>query len=162
MQAVAQKELLVLGLGNDILSDDSVGLIIAQKLKSLLADLPWVEVRETCEMGLSLLDHIAGFRLLVVVDAVQTRSAPPGFLHEIGLSDLKILPLMSPHFLGIGEIIAVGRKLEVPVPVDVKIFAVEVQDPFTISTDLSQPVADAIPAIADRIQAAVRKMLDRR
>ena len=154
----SQKELLVLGLGNDILSDDSVGLLVARQLKDALGDLAGVEVRDTCEMGLSLLDHFTGYRRLVVVDAVQTHQAPPGFLHELELDDLKVLPLMSPHFLGVGEIVAAGRKLAMPMPECVKVFAIEVQDPFTVSTELTPPVAEAIPGITRRIQSVVREL----
>lgn len=150
-----QNELLVLGLGNDILSDDSVGLLVVRQLKDALADLPGVHVQETCEMGLSLLDFLTGYCRLMVVDAVQTHQAPPGFLHELELGDLKVLPLMSPHFLGVGEIIAAGRKLGMPMPEQVKVFAIEVQDPFTIGTELTQPVAEAIPGIVQRIRSIV-------
>ncbi|HOW67504.1 MAG TPA: hydrogenase maturation protease, partial [Verrucomicrobiota bacterium] len=153
-----KKEWLVLGLGNDILKDDAVGLLVARHLKSSLADLPGVEVEETCEMGLSLLDYIAGYRALVVVDAVQTAKAAPGYLHEVGLEDLKILPLMSPHFLGVGEIIRLGHKLDIPMPEKVKVFAIEVHDAFTLGTELSAPLAEAFPSIVNRIEQAVRHL----
>ena len=68
------------------------------------------------EMGLSLLDYIVGYRDLVLVDAVQTGHAPPGFLHQVELGDLKILPVMTPHFLGIGEILTLGEKLDSDTP----------------------------------------------
>jgi hydrogenase maturation protease len=152
------KRILVLGLGNDILSDDSVGLIIARRLRSSLSDLPAVKVQETCEMGLSLLDFIDGYHGLVLVDAVQTRHSPPGYLHEIELSDLKVLPLMSPHFLGIGEILKVGSQLEMSMPTAVKIFAIEVQDPFTVSTELTAALAAAVEPVTQRIATVVREM----
>jgi hydrogenase maturation protease len=152
-----KKELLVLGLGNDILKDDAVGLFVVRRLKSSLADLPGIEVDETCEMGLSLLDFIAGYRALVVVDAVQTGKAAPGYVHEVGLEDLKILPLMSPHFLGIGEIIRLGNKLDLPMPKKAKVFAIEVHDPFTLGTELSAPLAEAFPDIVNRIEQAIRQ-----
>jgi hydrogenase maturation protease len=76
------KPVLVLGLGNDILSDDAVGLNVAREIRRHLSDSDGIEVQETSEMGLALLDHIVGFADLILVDAVQTRQAPPGFLHE--------------------------------------------------------------------------------
>jgi hydrogenase maturation protease len=152
------KRLLLLGLGNDILSDDSVGLLIVRRLQSCLRDLPGVHVEETCEMGLSLLDHIAGYQSLVIVDAVQTRQSPPGHLHEIEPGDLKVLPLLSPHFLGIGEILTLGRQLSMPMPTEVKIFAVEVEDPWTIGTQLSPRLAEALAPITCRIEDVVRQM----
>jgi len=153
---VAGSKVLVLGLGNDILKDDAAGLVIAREMRHRFADNPNVAVVDSCEMGLSLLDHIAGHRALIVVDSVQSGRVPPGHLHEVGEDDIKTLPGMSPHFLGVGEILALGRLLGLPMPERVKLFAVEVADPFTLGTDLTPAVAQAMPAISERLAATVR------
>jgi hydrogenase maturation protease len=150
-------KILLLGLGNDILTDDAVGLNIAREIRRRLPDRAHVEVKDTCEMGLSLLDYIVGYRDLVLVDAVQTGQAPPGFLHEVGLDDLKVLPGMSPHFLGIGEILALGRVLSMDVPKRVKVFAVEVADPLTLGTQITPALRQAMPSIIERVMAAVQQ-----
>jgi hydrogenase maturation protease len=150
------KRALVLGLGNDLLCDDAVGLRAVQTLKPWLAGADDVDIVESCEMGLALLDFMVGYRQLVVVDAVQTGRAPPGFIHELGLEDLKRLPQMSPHFLGLGEILALGRLLGLTVPEQVRVFAVEAGDPFTLSLQMTAPVEQALPAVTDRILATLR------
>ncbi len=152
------RKILLLGLGNDILSDDAVGLRIAAEVRQRLAGLGDIEVVETAEMGLSLLDFIVGYDTLVLVDAVQTGRHPAGFLHEIDGYDLKVLPTVSPHFLGIGEILALGRELGLHVPRRVRIFAVEVEDPFTVGRQMTARVQQAVPAIVDRISASLRLM----
>ena len=106
---------LVLGLGNDILCDDAIGLNIVRELRSRLAGVDGVDVKETMEMGLALLDFIVGYRRLILIDSVQTGQSPPGFLHEMEGADLKILPARTPHFLGVGETLALGRMLGMPV-----------------------------------------------
>lgn len=68
--------ILVLGLGNDILTDDAVGLLVARAVAERLRDRPQIAVRETTEMGLALLDEIADFDALILVDAVQTGRVP--------------------------------------------------------------------------------------
>jgi hydrogenase maturation protease len=146
---------LILGLGNDILTDDAVGLRIAAALRERFADRKDIAVTETAEMGLSLLDFIAGFDTLVLVDAIQTQKAPPGFVHEIDGDELHTLPAISPHFLGVGETLALGRKLGLSVPRQVKIFAIEVQDPFTVSTQLTPALEAALPAIVEQIARTV-------
>ena len=102
-------------------------------------------------MGLSLLDLVAGFDVVMVVDAVQTGQSPPGFVHELDDARLPSVPAISPHFLGIGEALALGRKLGVPVPRQALIFAIEVQDPFTVGTRLTPALAAALPRIVERI-----------
>jgi len=153
-----KKPVLVLGLGNDILSDDAVGLHVAREIQRRLSGSDGIEVQETSEMGLSLLDYIAGFEDLVLVDAVQTGQSPPGFLHELDGSQLKVLPIVSPHFLGVGEMMALGRQLGLPVPSRVKIFAIEVQDPFTVSTRMTPALRRVLRPIAVRILAAARQL----
>lgn len=142
---------LLLGLGNDILSDDGVGLRVAAAIEKRLAGRTDLTVVSTTEMGLSLLDQIVGFDDLVVVDAVQTPQGSPGHMHEIDGQELGSLPAVSPHFLGLGEVLALGRKLGLAVPDRVRIFAIEVQDPFTVSTALTPSLESALPSIVDRV-----------
>jgi hydrogenase maturation protease len=153
-----KKPVLVLGLGNDILSDDAVGLNVAREIRQHLSDADEIEVQETSEMGLSLLDYIVGFDDLVLVDAVQTGQAPAGFLHEFDVSQLNVLPILSPHFLGVGEVVTLGRQLGLRVPRQVKIFAIEVQDPFTVGVGMTPPLRQVLPSIASRVLAAARRL----
>jgi Ni,Fe-hydrogenase maturation factor len=63
--------------------------------------------------------------------------------------------VVSPHFLGIGETLALGKELGLSVPSEVKIFAIEVEDPFTVGTRLTPAVAAALPGIVERVARAV-------
>ena len=146
----------MLGLGNDILTDDAVGLRVADALARRFSGEENIVVTQTTEMGLALLDLITGFDALVIVDAVQTGRETPGFVHEFHGDDLKALPVVSPHFLGVGEMLALGRKLGLPVPSLVTIFAVEVRDPFTVGTSLTPEIEAALPGIVERVAAAAR------
>jgi len=144
---------LVLGLGNDILTDDAVGLFVASRLDKRFAGHPGIAIVESQELGLGLLDLIAGHRDLVVIDAVQTGRVPPGHLHEVDEAHINTLPGMSPHFLGVSEILTLGRVMGLPMPSRVSLFAVEVADSFTLGTNLSAPVANALPGIVEQIAA---------
>ncbi|HPC59195.1 MAG TPA: hydrogenase maturation protease [Verrucomicrobiota bacterium] len=146
---------LLLGLGNDILTDDAIGLRVVAALRERVRDKKHVTAVETAEMGLSLLDFMVGFDRLVLVDAVQTCQAKPGFVHEISAEDLSSQPALSPHFLGVGEVLALGRQLGLSMPREVKIFAIEVGDPFTVGTELSPELKAALPGIIHRVEAAL-------
>jgi hydrogenase maturation protease len=146
---------LLLGLGNDILTDDAIGLLIARQLAGELAGEPRVAVQETQEMGLALLDFLTGREEVLLVDAIQTGSVPAGTLHELDASSLKNLTGRTPHFLGVGETLALGRELGLPMPARVRIFAIEVADAHTLGTQLSPAVAKALPGIVARIRSAL-------
>jgi hydrogenase maturation protease len=147
---------LLLGLGNDILTDDAVGLLVVRQLREELAGDVGVDVQETQEMGLALLDYLTGYCDVVLVDAVQTGRAPPGTLHELNAENLSNLTGRTPHFLGVGETLQLGRQLGLDMPQRVRIFAVEAADVQTLGTTLSPILQDVLPMIVARVRDAVR------
>ena len=71
---------LVIGLGNPLVTDDSVGLRVAAELKTRLAGRPDVEVGEDYWGGLRLMERLVGSDRAIVIDAICT-GAPPGTIH---------------------------------------------------------------------------------
>jgi hydrogenase maturation protease len=157
----AKPRVLVLGLGNDLLTDDGVGLYVARELQRQVVGQDSIHVRETTEMGLALLDFLTGYDAAVIVDSIQTGQASPGFIHELDATSWKQLTGGTPHFLGVGETLALGRQLNMPMPAQVRIFAVEVEDPFTLGTQLTPALQTALPGIVGRIAAAVSAFVKR-
>ena len=151
----ATGKVLLLGLGNDILTDDAIGLYVARRLREQAGDLPGVDIRETTEMGLALLDFITGYTTVLIVDSIQTGRAEVGTIHELEPSALEQLSGRTPHFVGVGETLALGRKLGLAMPEEVKIFAMEVADPFTLGTEMTPAVKAAAPGIVARVRVAL-------
>jgi hydrogenase maturation protease len=151
--------ILLLGLGNDILTDDAIGLHVVHELQRELADHPSIDIRETTEMGLALLDYITGYRVVFIVDSIQTGKAAPGVLHELDAAALTQLTGRTPHFLGVSETLALGRQLGLAMPEQVSILAIEVADPFTLGTTLTPALQTALPGVVARIRAAVQSLL---
>jgi hydrogenase maturation protease len=154
----SSSKILILGLGNDILTDDAVGLHVVRQLREQLADDPRIEVRETMEMGLALLDFFVGRRAVILVDSIQTGRVPPGTIHEVDANGLKQLTGRTPHFLGVGETLALGRRLDLPMPENVRILAIEVEDPFTLGTEMTPVVRQAMPGALSRMLALAREL----
>jgi hydrogenase maturation protease len=152
----ADSGVLILGLGNDILTDDAIGLHVARVAHDQLAGEPGIEVRATTEMGLALLDEISGRSAVVLVDSVQTGRAPAGHIHEIEASTLARVSSTTPHMLGVGETLSLGRLLGLPMPRQVRAFAIEVSDPFSLGTELTPLVRAAVGPAAARVVAAAR------
>jgi hydrogenase maturation protease len=152
--ATVVPSLLLLGLGNDILTDDAIGLRVVRQLQSEFAGDAAIDVRETTEMGLALLDFMTGYSAVIIVDAIQTGQAAVGFVHELDPSSLRQLTGGTPHFLGVGDTLALGRQLGLVMPEQVRIFAVEVEDPFTLGTNLTPALNVALPSIVSSIRAA--------
>jgi hydrogenase maturation protease len=140
---------LILGIGNPILSDDGVGIQIARKLQEARPD---IEIEETNEAAIVLLDYLIGYEKLVIVDSIQTGQGRPGELYKLKLEDLKTAAdATSSHGIDIATAFSVGRSLGCEMPRTVNIYAVEVRDNETFSERCTAEVEKEIPSIVARI-----------
>lgn len=147
---------LILGLGNPILCDDAVGLIVARQVYESVRDkVREVELVEASVAGLNILDIVQGYDKVVVVDSIQTKDGTVGDLYEVGLDDIRVTPrLKSPHGIDFALAIEMGKAFGVQMPAVVRIYAVEVEDPFTFSEEPTPRVQAAIPRIVAAIASA--------
>lgn len=149
---------LILGVGNPILSDDGVGIHVARELKK--KELPGVDVEELAASGLELLDVVRGYDKVVIIDAIQTTNGEPGELYVLEEKDFeKSIHGSSPHGINIATALALGRKL-VPneMPKEIVFFAVEAEDLINVSERLTPKVAKALPEIAERVRKESRSV----
>jgi hydrogenase maturation protease len=142
---------LVLGIGNPILSDDSAGFRVVEKLRTALKNREDVVVKETSLSGLSLLDELTGYERLIIVDAIQTKGGKPGDIYRLSPADFKVGRMTVIHDLGLFSALELARKLDMEVPREVVIFAIEAKDIATFSEECSPEVERAIPEAVDMI-----------
>jgi len=136
---------LVLGLGNPILSDDGVGIRVAQEVKDKLSD-PQITVAETSAAGLSLLDSIVGYDKVIIIDAVQTREGNAGQIYRMGPQDFSSAKhFSSPHQINLVTALELGKMLDLAMPQEITIFAVEAKDITSFSEKCTPEVERAIP-----------------
>jgi hydrogenase maturation protease len=152
--------ILVLGLGNDLLGDDAVGLLAARALAAELHGDADVDVVESAVSGLALLDHLVGYDRALLLDAVQTGRCPEGSVLEIDPRDLGRVVAPSPHYAGLPEIFELASRLELQFPSEVRILAVEIAAPSTIALELSPPVRAAVGELAARGRRQVEAWRD--
>jgi hydrogenase maturation protease len=148
---------LVLGLGNPLVTDDSVGLRVAAELKPLLADRPDIEVDEDFWGGLRLMERMAGFDRAIVIDAIQT-GAPPGTIHFLTPASIPTQRSASVHDVNLPTALAFGRQAGLHLPRDESILlvAIEAADILTFGDRCTPAVAAAIPAAVQAVLDAVR------
>ena len=144
---------LVLGLGNDILADDAVGVLAARALAEELNER--ADVKETSEHGIALLDHLLGYERVIFLDAIQTGSHEPGTIIEIDPASLSAVYAPSPHYAGLPELLAIAEGLKLDFPRHFRIFAVEIADALTIGGAMTPAVRAAIGDLCDRVRAAL-------
>lgn len=148
---------LVLGLGNPVISDDSVGLRVAEALKPRLADRTDVEIDEDFWGGLRLMERLIGYDRAVIIDAMQTGSEP-GTVRLLTPGDLPTQRSASAHDVNFPTALAFGRQSGVQLPPDASIVLVgiEVVDILTFSEQLTPAVESAIPRAVELVLEALK------
>ncbi|EQB62467.1 MAG: hypothetical protein RBG1_1C00001G0046 [candidate division Zixibacteria bacterium RBG-1] len=155
-----QKEkILVLGLGNPILSDDGVGIYAVRQASSLFIH-PQVEYQESSLAGFGFIDTITGFEKVIIVDSINWQKNPPGTISVIKTKDLTNHPyLRNFHNLSLSGTLALADQLGIPRPKEILIFAVEVQDYSTFSEKCTPEVEASIPKVVQMIIEQVKSWL---
>ena len=149
--------ILVLGLGNELLKDDAVGIRVAEKLRGSLPGE--VEVRSTSLFGLSLLDELVGREKVLLIDSYLPEDFAGADFRELTLDSLGNAQASCPHFVGLVEIREVMRSLDLSFPGEVRILAIPVSDPLTFSTEMSAEVAASVDEAAERARRIVQTWL---
>jgi hydrogenase maturation protease len=152
MNDAAKPPTLVLGLGNPIVSDDSVGLRVAGQLKTLLAGRKDVEVSEDYWGGLRLMERMAGYARVIVIDAIVT-GAPPGTVHRLRVDDISTQRSASAHDVNLPTALEFGRQAGLPLPANdgILLVGIEAADILTFSEQLTPAVEAAIPIVVQDI-----------
>ncbi|MBP7998150.1 MAG: hydrogenase maturation protease [Chloroflexi bacterium] len=136
---------LILGLGNPILGDDGVGLLIAGLVGKQLPPNMLIEVgQETCG-GLRLMERLAGFDKAIIVDAIHTGTHPPGTLHHLKLNDINTQHSASVHDVNLPTAIQLGKTIGIKMPDDIRIIAIEAENTLDFVEGCSPDVAAAVP-----------------
>lgn len=144
----SKRRILLLALGNDILGDDGVGFAVARTLKKEFQEE--VEIVESSEAGLALLEILEGYECALLLDAVVTGGCPPGSILEFLPEDFQKVLAPSPHYAGIPEVLQMAERLGIPFPKEIRILALEVEDPYEFREGLSPSVEKALPAFVER------------
>ncbi len=142
-------QIRVLCLGNDLLADDALGIVVAERIRERVP--VEVDVVETMETGFGLMDYLLDVRRMVVVDTVLTGGASPGTMYLVRERDVKDASGGSPHYTGLFEGLELGRRLGLAVPTDLVIVAVEGDDCRTVGGLMSQAVYDSIPLVIEQV-----------
>lgn len=144
-------KILILGLGNPILTDDGVGIKVVRALKQRVDD-PQIAFRESSLGGLNLLDILAGYDRAIIVDAIQTKSGTAGDVYHLSSDDFEpCLHVSCAHSVDFATALELGRKIGLRLPRDITIVAVEVQDVITFGEECTSGAQVAISTAVDMV-----------
>jgi hydrogenase maturation protease len=143
-------KVLVLGMGNPILSDDGVGLVVANALKGRIKG---VDVAVSAMIGFELIDIVCGYDQVFVVDAMCTRGGVSGDIRKISaLGGEGTLHLFSSHGMNFFELIEMGRSCGLCMPEVGAVYGIEIGDCVTFTEEISDNLRDSIGTITEDIR----------
>jgi hydrogenase maturation protease len=147
---------LVIGLGSPIMSDDAIGLIVADKIEEM--NLKNVETRQEAIGGLDIIPVLWGYKHAIIVDAIQTRQQPVGTVMIFNPEDFEpTVTNASAHDFNLATAMKIGRDMEPEQMPDKVIFiAIEVEDIQTVHEGMTEGVTavvgDAVDAVLHYIE----------
>ena len=147
---------LVLGMGNTLVGDDGVGVAIVERLgrSNTAGD---VSYEATSVSGIALLETICGYDRVIVIDTIRKAKPITGTVHVFKVEDLRSVPGPSPHYVSFPQMIEIGRRAGLDMPVDITVIGIEAEDMWVLNEGLSHELERCVPEITERIKEMVAR-----
>lgn len=161
-QSASLPSIVVVGLGNPILGDDGVGWVVAQAVQQKLTESGSdVEVVNCSNGGLSLMEQLIGYQHAILIDAVTLGSSPIGAIYQFKLDELPDQMsgrLSSSHDTTLQAALAIGRRLDAPLPEQIFVVGIETAGDYEFSEELSPAVAAAVPQAVELVLQLIQRL----
>ncbi|EXI67507.1 MAG: Hydrogenase 2 maturation protease [Candidatus Accumulibacter adjunctus] len=148
---------VVLGVGNVLLSDEGLGVRAVERLQRTHRLPPEVEVIDGGTSGMELLEQIEGIDALIMVDAIRA-GAPPATPIRLAGEALPVFfrTRLSPHQVGLSDVLAslefLGRS-----PRHICILGLQPQS-LALGMELSREVEEGMPALLGMVTAELASL----
>jgi len=148
--------ILVLGVGNVLLSDEGIGIHALELLEQRYRLPDGVEVLDGGTSGMDLLDQLADRERVLIVDAVRTGD-PEGTLVRLADAALPAFfrTKVSPHMLGLCDLLAI-LELRDEAPGEL---VLQGMVPYSLKTHigLTDAAAARLPELVERVADELRR-----
>lgn len=150
-----KKDVVVIGLGNPLMSDEGIGIYIIEHFLEHAENFPSVEFIDAGTGGISLLHRLEGYRKAVIIDCAYM-GTDPGQIRKFSPDDVrsaKVLPHHSLHEADVLSIIKLSDELGQK-PDEIIIFGIEPK-----KIEPCQKLSDIVSANLDEYITAVSEEL---
>lgn len=154
-----ENKILILGMGNDILTDDGIGIKITKFLEK---NFPFPNiVYDTLSLGgLEIIEYIREFKMVIIIDAIKTLNGIPGTVYQFIPDDFKeTTHLSNIHDVSFLTSLKLARELGITTPEHIHIIAVEIIEDMIFSEELTPPLQEKYPEILKKITEIVEELL---
>jgi hydrogenase maturation protease len=152
------KKILILGLGNEVLGDESLGLIMVNDLAQK-GYFPETDYAFSYTGGLNILDQIEGYDSLLIIDTTCGNDCEVGTIHHYGLDNFReTLHLSSEHDASFITTLDTGKRLGLKIPGQIHIIAIEIYRDLYLAEKLSDNISGQYDKIRSEIINFIKKI----
>lgn len=157
--------ILVLGIGNILLSDEGAGVEVVNRLQKHYKIPETVEVVDGGTVGIELLPWLEGRTHIIIVDAVRSEN-PPGTVLRIDDVPAFFQNKISPHQIGITDVLAMAYITD-ELPPNVSLIGIEpetLSDGIALSETVSEKIETMVEMVAQEIERtgiSMKKMMEK-
>lgn len=151
--------ILLLGIGNDILKDDGIGPWICNQLQKELIH-PQIHFENLNLGGLEVLEYIKDYQYVYIFDAIKT---PEGQVGDVFLLNREVFRetchLSNLHDVGFLTALDLAEELDMTLPDEIRIAAVEIREDLEFGTEFTPELQEKTGEIMEIIREDINKWL---
>ncbi|NHJ86588.1 MAG: hydrogenase maturation protease [Asgard group archaeon] len=155
--------ILVLGVGNPILSDDGVGIHVLKEVEKKYPSNPTIEFDDLSTGGLSLAERFVGYKKVIIIDALALEDGSPGVVHRLTIDDFNTtVHMYCAHDCNLATAYDVLKKElgKEKLPEEVIIIGIEAEIFDQFSEELSELAQKAVPIAVSMVESELTRMLN--
>jgi hydrogenase maturation protease len=153
------KNILIIGLGNNILTDDGIGPRLVCDLAQMINKQNVQFDTASCG-GLEIMEYIRGYEKVIFIDAIRSRDGKPGDVYYFVPSDFKETShLSSLHDINFLTALELGNSLDMDLPDDLHIIAIEIIEDMEFSEEFTPKLEEKYRAILKNVFALVNHLI---
>ena len=150
-------DIMVLGLGNEVLGDEGLGLKIVEDLKYSFS-FPNLNYVKATRGGLEIIDYIKDYNEVVIVDTIATSKGQPGDIYYFTPENYReTLHLSSSHDVNFQTAIKTGEALGFNMPGKIDIIAIEIIHDLELGQQFSNNILEKYDEIMLEVMNFIRK-----
>ena len=154
MDQIKSNPIVLLGVGNILLTDEGFGVHVVNQLREDYVFNPPITILDGGTMGMELLTYMRGMTKLLLVDAINGGDAP-GTVYEFPHEEMNsyFTEAISVHEVGMQDILRIRALQEDPLE-DAVVIGVEPEN-LELGLDLSETTQVVVKDVKERILAVL-------
>lgn len=154
-----KKETLVLGIGNDILTDDGIGPKLCDFLKEKYKDRA-IQFEKLNVGGLEILEFIQGYKTVIFIDAIKTLNGQIGDVYLYTPDNFsETLHLSNLHDTNFITALELGKSLGFSIPNNMYIIAIEIREDMVFSEYFTEELALRYEEIKQKVVSHLDELI---